>query len=221
MEQGSEPLLFDGNTHTPLLPVRPRCPEATRQHPPAFLEPGAPQTLHKVLLLLGNIHRYPGISPVPLWGETQPREGAETHHTHPSLRAGRRPRLRQPRAAPGCFGEGAQGRRLAPHPHQQPPASARPTCSGEAELRGVCPAPAQGTELAIPSRTGPFQGGFPGIQPPANPADEHAEDGGAEDDEDPGVHDGVHGEKPQGAEVSVLVEIGGKGPHVRPDLSKK
>lgn len=58
------------------------------------------------------------------------------------------------------------------------------------------------------------------MQPPANPADEHAEDGGAEDDEDPRVDDGVHGEKPQGAEVGVLVEIGSKGPHVRSDLSK-
>jgi len=122
-----------------------------------------------------------------------------------------------PRDAPG---RGARGRRLAPHPHQQPPASARPGRSGEAELRGVCPAPAQGTELAIVPRAWPFQGGFAGIQRPANPADERAEDGGAEDDEDPGVDDGVHGEEPQGAEVSVLVEIGGEGPHVCPDLSK-
>lgn len=74
MEQGSEPLFFDGDSHTPLLPVHPQCPEATHQNPPAFLEPSAPQTLYKVLLL-GNVHNYLGAPPVPLWGEIQPREG--------------------------------------------------------------------------------------------------------------------------------------------------
>lgn len=59
------------------------------------------------------------------------------------------------------------------------------------------------------------------MEPPAKPADEHAEDRGAEDDENPGVHDGVDREKAQGAEVSVLVEISSKSPHVRPDLVNK
>lgn len=74
MEQGSEPLLFDGDTHPSVLPARPCCPEATRQTLPALLEPGAPQPLHKVLLL-GNIHRYPG-APTPHPGSSPGRNAA-------------------------------------------------------------------------------------------------------------------------------------------------
>lgn len=108
--------------HTPLSSLC--APAALKPHaknPLAFLEPKAPQTLHKVLLL-GNIHRYPGVPP-PLrflsGAKKQPGEGAETLHAHPSLRVGRRPHLRQPRDAPE-LGRGAEG--FVPHPHQQPPA---------------------------------------------------------------------------------------------------
>lgn len=114
-----------------------------------------------------------------------------------------------------------RGRRLAPHPRQQPPASAAAPRSGDAELRRVCPAPARGAELALTAGAGAFQRGFAGAEPPADPADEGAEDGGAEDDEDPGVHDGVDGEEAQRAQVGVLVEIRGEGSHVRPDLAKE
>lgn len=207
--------------HTPLSSLC--APAALKPHaknPLAFLEPKAPQTLHKVLLL-GNIHRYPGVPPLSGSSPGQKSSpGRGQKHFTPTPRC-------ELDAVPTCdspgmlrsWGAGPKASFLILTSSRQ--LSARPARSGEAALGGVCPAPAQGTELVVPPQVGSFQGGFPGIQPPAKPADERAEDGGAEDDEDPGVHDGVHGEKPQGAEVSVLVEIGGKGPHVRPDLSKK
>lgn len=117
-----------------------------------------------------------------------------------------------------------QGRRLAPHPHPHPAAHRFPQQtphSGDAEVRWVCPAPARGTELAVTSGAGAFQGGSAGAQAAADAAHEAAEDGGAEDDEDPGVHDGVDGEEAQRAQVGVLVEVGGEGSHVRSDLGKK
>lgn len=210
MEQGFKPLLLTGgHRHLSSLCV----PTALKPHAKTLLLSWS-RALPTPSTKCCCSEIFTGTPQVPLGGETQPGEGAETLHAHPSLQAGHCPVL--PQDAPE-WGHGAEGSLLILIISHR---LLEDSCSGEAELWGVRPAPAQGTEL-VPLRAGPFQGGSPGIQPPANPADEHAEDGGAEDDEDPGVHDGVHGEKAQGAEVSVLVEIGGKGPHVHPDLSEK
>lgn len=153
MEQGSEPLLFDGETHTPLLPARPRCPEATRQKPSCFSgaksSPNPPQSA-----AAWKYSQVPG-SPPPLrflsGAKKQPGEGAETLHAHPSLRVGRRPHLRQPRDAPE-LGRGAEG--FAPHPHQQPPAFCKTRALRGSRAGGClsCASPGDRTGCPPPGR---------------------------------------------------------------------
>lgn len=74
--------------------------------------------------------------------------------------------------------------------------------------------------LPLPSFQQLGMWGSPEAQPPSDPVETRTKKGRPENDEDPGVHYGVHGEKTEGCQIRLLIKIWGKGSDISPDLQE-